>query len=63
MGLPYGSESWMVTGDILKVLEGFHYWEARQITGMKVTCGAEREWEYPPVLAAMEAAGLQHTRD
>ena len=32
--LLYGSESWVVTGAMLKVLEGFHHWAARQITGM-----------------------------
>ena len=30
--LIYGSESWVVTGDILKVLEGIHHWTFRRIT-------------------------------
>ena len=30
----YGSKSWVVTGEIIKVLEGFHHRAAQQITGM-----------------------------
>ena len=56
----YGSEIWVVTGEMIKVLEGFHHRAARWITGMAETRGAGREWEYPPVVAAMEAAGV-HT--
>ena len=47
----YGSERWMVTGVMLKVLEGFHHQAARQIIGMMATCGAGGEWKYPPVVA------------
>ena len=32
--LLYGSEIWLVTRDILKVLMAFHHWAARRITGM-----------------------------
>ena len=45
-------------GNMLKVLEGFHHWADRQITGMKATRGVNGEWEYPPVAAALEAAGI-----
>ena len=38
-----GSESLVVTGVILKVLEGFHHRAARGITGMTETHGAGRE--------------------
>ena len=38
--LLYRSEIWLVTGVVLKVLEGFHHWSASQITGMTATCGA-----------------------
>ena len=62
----YGSESWVVTGVMLKVLEGFRHQEARRIMGMTATCGAGREWKYPPVAAAPEAAGrhpiMEYTR-
>ena len=56
--LLYVSERWVVTGDMLKILEGFHQRADRQITGMTATRGADREWEYPPVEAEMEAAVL-----
>ena len=40
--LMYGSLSWVVTGEMLKVLEGFHHQVARRITGMTATYGAGR---------------------
>ena len=58
--LLYRSESWVATGDTIKVLVGFHNRSERQITGMRATCGAGKEKEYPPVVAEMYAAGL-HT--
>ena len=54
----YGSESWVVTREMLKVLEGFHHQESIQITGMTAKHVADRDWGYPPVMAALEAAGL-----
>ena len=55
----YDREIWVVTGGMLKVLEGFHHWVARQITGLTERCEAGGEWEYPSVVEPMEAAGLQ----
>ena len=52
-----------MTGEILKVLEGFRHRAERRITGMMETRGAGREWEYPSVVAAMEAAGLHPIRE
>ena len=49
--LLYGSDSWVVTGEMLKFLEGFHHQVARRIT------------EYPPLVAALEAAGLHPTME
>ena len=40
----YGSEIWVVTRGFLKVLEEFHYWMARRITGMMATLGVGGEW-------------------
>ena len=40
----YGSESWVVTGVMLKVLEGFHHRAARQFTEITETRGAGGEW-------------------
>ena len=37
--LLYDSESWLVTGEMIEVLMGFHHWEAQQITGMIEKCG------------------------
>ena len=48
----------MVTGEMLKVLKGFHHRAARRITGMKGKGGTGKEWEYPSVVEAMESAGL-----
>ena len=43
--LLYGSDIWVVMGNILKFLEGFHHRASRRIKGMMATCGAGREWE------------------
>ena len=40
---------------MLKFLEVFHHQVARRINGMIETRAAVREWEYPPVAAAMDA--------
>ena len=54
----YGRESWVVTGDMLKVLVGFHNRVARRIKGMKSKHGAGREWYYPLLVELIEAAGI-----
>ena len=51
--LLYGSESLVVTGYMLKVLERLHHQATRKITGMTETRGAGGEWEYPQVVAEM----------
>ena len=51
------SKSWMVIGDMLKVLTDFNLWAAQPITGMTEKPGAGGEWEYPAAEEAMEAAG------
>ena len=56
--LLYGSDIWAVTSKMLNFLEWFHHRAARLITGMTETHGTGREWEYPPVVTSMEAAGL-----
>ena len=43
--LLYCRKSWVVIGEILKVLEGFHHWVAQYITGMTAKCRAGGEWE------------------
>ena len=44
---------------MLKVLEGFHHWEARHIMGMMGKRVAGGEWEYPLVVVSLEVAGLR----
>ena len=56
--LMYGSESWGVVGEMLKVLERFNHRVARRITWMTEINGSVMEWEYPPVVAALESARL-----
>ena len=56
--LLYVSKSWVVTGEILKVLTAFHHRPAQRITGMTEKRGAGGEWEYPEVYGAMDAAGI-----
>ena len=56
--LLYISESWVVTGEILKVLKAFHHRAVQWITGMTAKCGAGREWEYPEAEEAMESSGI-----
>ena len=56
--LLYGSKSWVVTGEMLKVQAGFHHREARRITGMTAKRGAGLEWEHPLIVEEMETAGL-----
>ena len=45
--LLYGIKIWVVTGDMLKVLEGLHHQAAWQTTGMTTKCGAGEEWDHP----------------
>ena len=60
--LLYGIKIWVVNGDILKVLTAFNHQAARQITGITAKREEGKEWEYPDVDAAMEAAGLHLIR-
>ena len=54
----YGRESWVVKGEMLKVLERFHHQAAQRITGMTEKRGAGVEWECPSVVEATEAEGI-----
>ena len=47
--LIYVRESWVVTGEMLKVLMAFHHRMAQRITGMTEKLGSGGEWEYPAV--------------
>ena len=57
--LLYGSESWVVTMEIIKVLEVFHHWLKRRILGMTAQSTTKGDWECPPVDEALETAGIR----
>ena len=42
--LLYGSEIWVVTGEMLKFLAGFHHRAAQWITGMTEKRGVDGDW-------------------
>ena len=48
----------VVTGATLKIMEGFHHRVSRRIAGMTEKCVTDGTWEYTPVVADLEAAGL-----
>ena len=57
--LLYGSESWVVTPAVLKVLNSFHHRMARRLSGKQPRyLPRENRWEYPPIEEALEVAGL-----
>ena len=56
--LLHGCETWTITDSILKVLEGFHHWIARRISGKTAIRVGDNQWECPPIEEALEEAGL-----
>ena len=61
--LMYSSESWVVIGSMLKVLEGFHHQASIHITGMTVRHVADGDWEYTLVVATLKVAVLYPIQD
>jgi len=59
--LLYGSETWVLSEKMRRMLEGFHNRCARQMTKRFIHPDLENdgEWIAPPVAATLEAAGLQ----
>ena len=49
----YGSESWVVMGEMLKDMTELHHQAGQRITGMTMKREAGGEWEYPSVVQAM----------
>ena len=45
----YGSDSWVVTGSMLKVLEGFHHRTDWRIAVITARCAEDGDCEYSPV--------------
>ena len=56
--LIYGSNRWVVTGSMLKFMDGFHHQVARRIPEKTAWCIVYREWEWPPLTDALEIAWL-----
>ena len=56
--LLYRIDSWVVTGEILKVLEYFCHRLERSIMGITAQCMTGGEWEGPPVAEALKTSGL-----
>ena len=56
--LLYGSESWVVTGEMIKMLEIFDHQVARRITGMAAQRNMDGEWEWTPVSEELKTAGI-----
>ena len=54
----YISNIWVVTGVMLKVLEGFHHQVEQGITEMTEERGEGGEWYFPLVVETMETAGI-----
>ena len=55
----YGIESWVVTGEMLKSLEGFHHRAVQRIAVMTVHRVEDIEWEYPSLDNKMKSAGIR----
>ena len=55
--LLYGSETWVVTDTMLKVLESFHHRAARRLTG-RMARRIQGVWVYPGLAKTMRKAGL-----
>jgi hypothetical protein len=53
--LLFGSESWVVTHNMLKTMEAFHHHIAHYIMGrVPVYLCHEEQWSYPPIREAMK---------
>ena len=55
----YGSETWVMTPYIGRVLGVFHHRLAHRLTGRQPWRGRDGVWIYPPLEDAMAEAGLQ----
>ena len=56
--LLYGSGRWVLTGAMLKVIEGSHHRGARRISGKTARRMAIGKWEWPPLAEALDTAGV-----
>ena len=49
----YSIDSWVVMGDMLKILEDFHHRSSKRITEMMEKYVADGKWGFPPVVVAL----------
>ena len=56
--LLYGSNSWVMTGSMLKLIDVLCHWVARRIVGMMVRRTTIGEWECSLVAEALDTAGI-----
>jgi hypothetical protein len=57
--LLYGSETWVVTNEILQLLTSFHHGIARRLTGRYPRPIPDTdEWTYPSIQETLRMAGL-----
>ena len=54
----YRSKIWVVTDEMMMVLEGFHHRIARQIAGITAWRLGDRGWEWSLMDAALEVTGI-----
>ena len=54
----YGSEKFLVTGVMIKVLEGLCHRAARRIVGITARRAEDGELDYPPMADTMEDMGI-----
>ena len=57
--LLFGTDTWVLTPFIARLLGGFHNRVAQWITGNKSRRRSDRRWDYPPLEEAMQSAGLE----
>ena len=57
--LLFGSETWVMTPRIGRILGGFYHRLDHCLAGMNPRNGTAGRWEYPPLEAEMAAAGLE----
>jgi hypothetical protein len=57
--LLYGSETWVITGDILNALRSFHHSVARRLTGQyPYQLANSGDWIYPSITNMLAQAGM-----
>ena len=57
--LIYGSDTWVLTPRMKRVLGGFHHRVDLRLTGRQPWKGRDRGWVYPPMEDVMAEAGFQ----